>query len=497
MARVLIIGGSVAGLGAALAFARAGHAVCVLERDATPVPESPVEAFEKWDRRGAPQVRHSHAFLARLRNLLRDRLPDVLEGLHEAGAEDLPLERMLPPQLEDRAPRPGDEDLTMLGCRRLTFEWVLRRIASREAGVDFRDGMEVHGLVLGAPQDGTPVVTGVRARHTTDGGEETLEADLVVDAGGRRSKLGSWLEQAGVATVPEETEPCGIFYASRFYRLAPGAEAPQRETAIGADMGYLKYGIFLGDGGIFSVTLAASPDDAPLRGLLRTGPFDTAARAIPATAPWVDPERAEPITEVHGMASLRNTRRWLVRPEDGEPVALGVVAVGDAALHTNPLYGRGCTFALVHACMAADALAAHGADLRALALAFDADTRREIVPWYELACSQDRDAIEVAKRLREGTARLDPKPGSGAVDPKVYMRDLIRRGLLPAIQQDPDVLRAFMRSLNLLDPPADLMKRPDVLQKVLAFYQARHEREEPVLGPGREAMIELLERAAA
>ena len=37
----------------------------------------------------------------------------------------------------------------------------------------------------------------------------------------------------------------------------------------GADMGYLKYGIFLGDGGIFSVTLAASPEDAPLRALLR------------------------------------------------------------------------------------------------------------------------------------------------------------------------------------------------------------------------------------
>jgi hypothetical protein len=31
------------------------------------------------------------------------------------------------------------------------------------------------------------------------------------------------------------------------------------------------------------------------------------------------------------MANLRNTRRWLVA--DGEPLALGVVAIGDALIH--------------------------------------------------------------------------------------------------------------------------------------------------------------------
>ena len=33
-----------------------------------------------WQRKGAPQVRHSHAFLGRLRSLLRDRYPDLLDG---------------------------------------------------------------------------------------------------------------------------------------------------------------------------------------------------------------------------------------------------------------------------------------------------------------------------------------------------------------------------------------------------------------------------------
>src|ERR1700704_6683067 len=125
--RVVVIGAGVAGLGSALALSRQGHEVVVLERDRTPLPHDPDEAFQ-WDRRGAPQVRHSHALLARLRNLLRDRYPDVLEALYAAGVTDWPLTVKPPPTIDDSSPQPGDEDLVMLACRRTTFEWVLRTI---------------------------------------------------------------------------------------------------------------------------------------------------------------------------------------------------------------------------------------------------------------------------------------------------------------------------------------------------------------------------------
>ena len=79
---VIIVGGGVSGLGTALALTRAGHQITVIERDNTPMPDSADEAFE-WDRRGAPQVRHSHAFLARLRNLLLNDYPDVYDYFPE------------------------------------------------------------------------------------------------------------------------------------------------------------------------------------------------------------------------------------------------------------------------------------------------------------------------------------------------------------------------------------------------------------------------------
>lgn len=492
--RVVIVGGGIAGLGAALLLTRAGNAVRVLERDAMARPPSPVEAFEKWRRPGAPQVRHSHAFLARLRNLLRERMPDLLEALHEAGAEDLPLASLLPPELDDRTPRPGDEELTMLGCRRLTFEWVLRRQVEREPGLELVQGAQVTGLVRGErDEEGCPRVAGVLARRE-GAAQELFPADLVVDAAGRRSDLGRWLGAIGAARPAEETQPCGIFYVSRFYRLRPGRTPPQQETALGADLGHLKYGIFHGDGGIFSVTFAASPEDPPLRALLRPAPFAAAAAAVPATAAWVDPSRSEAITDVHGMASLRSTRRRLVR--EGDPVASGVVAIGDAAVHTNPLYGRGCTFALLHACLLADAVTARPEAPLAQALALEEATRREIVPWYEMARRQDREAIRVARARREG--RPDPAPldGQGRVDPRAYMRDLVRHGLVPAVRRDAHVLRAFLRSLNLLDAPQDLMKRPEILQRVLACYRQRGEREETTRGPDRSTLVSLLERAS-
>src|SRR4029077_3442137 len=92
---IVVVGAGVAGLGTALATSRQGHRVTLIERDATPLPPDAKGAFE-WDRRGAPQVRHSHALLARLRNLLRDHYPDVLAALLDAGATEMDFIEMLP-----------------------------------------------------------------------------------------------------------------------------------------------------------------------------------------------------------------------------------------------------------------------------------------------------------------------------------------------------------------------------------------------------------------
>ena len=76
---VVVVGAGIGGLASALALARTGNRVTLIERDDHPMPADPEAAFE-WNRTGAPQVRHPHVFLGLARTILRDRFPDVPAG---------------------------------------------------------------------------------------------------------------------------------------------------------------------------------------------------------------------------------------------------------------------------------------------------------------------------------------------------------------------------------------------------------------------------------
>jgi len=489
---IIVVGGSVTGLGAGLALTADGHRVTIFEGDSAPMPETHLEAFE-WDRRGSPQTRHSHALLARLYMFIRDRAPDLLRKVLACGAEELRFLDRARELFGEFEIDEGDEDIVLLACRRSTFEWVLRRHVLDTGLLEFHDGVRVVGLTsVRDAATGLPRVTGVRIVEA-DGSAREVPGDLVVDASGRRSKLRRWLPEIGTPPVRQDSEPCGIFYTSRFYRLHAGAQPPALDGGVvGADLGYLKVGLFPGDSRIFSLTLAADPDDAVMRRVLHEPGFDAAAAAIPVAASWITPELSEPISTVNGMANLNNTRRFLT--EDGEPIALGVCAIGDALIHSNPIVGRGCSLGWVGAFELAEALREHPGDLRAFALDLDARLEREIVPWYDMQLRQDRDAIEVSEALRRGDDPYRLVREDGSNDPKAFMRAVLREGLLPALREDVVLMRTFMRAGNLLEAPDDVMKRPEVMQRVLASYQKRGEREPVYQGPTRDEMLAILDR---
>jgi 2-polyprenyl-6-methoxyphenol hydroxylase-like FAD-dependent oxidoreductase len=513
-APIVVVGAGVAGLGTALALARAGHRVTLFERDATPLPADPDAAFA-WDRRGAPQVRHSHALLARLRNLLRDRYPDVLDELLAAGATEIRFVDDLPVDIADRDPRPGDDDLVALACRRTTFEWVLRRKVLATDAVTLRDGVTVEGVVAETTPSG-PRVTGVRIRpidRAADVPDEVVPASLVVAALGRRSAVATWLAEHDVHP-DEQVEDTGIIYLSRFYRLHDGAAVPVADGPIGGDLGYLKYAVFQGDNRTLSVTFAVDADDRELRTrLVDPAEFDLAARVLPATRPWADATVTDAITDVHTMGGLINRRITYVDPE-GQPLVLGFHAVGDAHTCTNPLYGRGCSLAMVQADLLADALAEHpGSDpshLVARSVAYEHASDREVRPWYRAAVNQDRlnrqaAAERSAARATEHEPAADAPGSPPSVEPtpgreddadrttREFVQSIMRDGLLPAVRTDATVFRAFVRAFNLLDPPELITTDPDVVNRVLAAYQSRDERPpEAPLGPDRAGLIAAL-----
>ena len=343
-------------------------------------------------------MRQSHAFLARLTNLLRDHYPDVLAELLEVGATEIRFGEDLPPTMVGFVPEPDDADLTMIACRRTTFEWILRRAALAEGNVEVRTGVAVDGL-LAVERRACPGIPHVGGVHCADG--TTIDAELVIVAGGRRSVVPEWLTAIGARAVTETAEDTGIVYHTRFYRLLDGQEAPPRRGPIGGDLGYLKYGVFAGDRRTFSVTLATPVADDELRRLFSDPVvFDLAARELVVAAPWLD-GRAEPITpKVHMMAGLLN--RWRDYVSDGAPVATGFLAVGDALLCTNPLYGRGCSTGFWAAHLMVEAVEAHGDDPLALALAYDAATRQQLLPLVSLDRPPGRGGAPRRRRIAGG-----------------------------------------------------------------------------------------------
>ena len=479
-----VIGSGITGLAAARVLSDRGARVTLLERDAEPEAADPATAFTAWQRKGAPQVRHSHAFLGRLRRLLRERYPDLLDALLAAGAAELDMLSRPPLTLPPLTPEPGDEHLVALGCRRTTFEWVVRRSVLDRPHVQLLPGAQARALV-GADAR----VTGVR--YQRDGVEETLAADLVVDASGRQSKAPEWLTAIGAPPPPEELESSGIVYYTRFYRLRDGATEPPRNQYPGAaDYNWIKYAIFPADAGTFSVTFAVPLAFPRLKVLARPAAFDVMTRALPAIAPWVDPAIAEPIGDpahpVQAMGGLINRlRRFVV---DGAPLAHGFVALGDAAYCTNPLYGRGCAQAFVHADLLGAALDAHPTDLDAALADLDRRARAGIEPFYRASVLADREAV----RKAEGRA---PRTLRG----RLHAR-FIDDGLIIATRADPVVFRAFLRMFNMLETPEQAFGRPAVVLRSLRALlrgRRRNARYQLPPPPDREATIAACEAVVA
>src|SRR6059036_1396770 len=299
----VVLGGGLAGLGAARLLARHFPRVVVLERDRRAETADPEDAFADWERPGVPQFRHSHAFLARLRVVLLAHLPDVLDRLRAAGVRELGIDEVSPPGVT-LAPRADDEDVVLLACRRSTFEWALRASVAGRPGIELREGVLVEGLSGEARDGGRPTVTGVRL---ADG--STIPAAIVVDATGRRSHAPEWLVALGTPAPYERSAETGIFYYTRFYRVRRG-RAPRGTTGLVAgDLGWVKIAIFPSDNDTFSITVGAPVDEPRLKGLSEPARFERFVRAFPAVAPWRTRGTSAPIagatTPVLVMGQLR------------------------------------------------------------------------------------------------------------------------------------------------------------------------------------------------
>jgi 2-polyprenyl-6-methoxyphenol hydroxylase-like FAD-dependent oxidoreductase len=489
---VLIAGSGIAGLGAALAFGGGTRRVTILDRDPPPPEGSAEEAFYNWERRGATQLRHSHAFLGRLTSLIRDRYPDLMKELLAEGTRLFGFEDGLtPPQMSQYAPATGDEDLKLLFSRRTTLELVMRRYAAKLPGITFVNDAGVRGLIARC-DGGRLIVEGLQVER--GGVTEEMRADVVVDATGRNTNFPEWLRAEGL-TVREESSPCGILYYTRHYKLRDGQDEPPRDpkaAAGGADLGYIKFGVFIADNRHFSVTLATPEIETEMRAaVMKPENFDAICLSLPGAARWMNPERSEPVSKVYAMGELHNV--WRHYMKDGEPQMLNFFPLGDAAIRTNPLYGRGCSSGVVEAHLLRGALDATD-DPVARAKIYERELKAHIRPYFDSMVALDLNAIKRAEHERNPHY----KPSLRAKLTKSFTED----GLMPAQRGDVEVSRALSRVFHMLDEPTAFLKRPAIVARILAMWATPTASKKsrglypPKSGPDRAEMLALLKIAA-
>ena len=480
---IAIVGSGICGMCAAISLSADGHQVTVYERDGAPPEGSADEAFFDWQRNGAAQFRHPHAFLGLMCNLIQDNYPELMAEFLDAGARRVDFAEMLPPSLKTRyRPELGDERLWVLMCRRATMETVIRRYVATLRDVRIVNYTRVTGMLCQKGNESLDV-HGLQVARYNGGGDATVPTDIVVDASGRTSKFPRWFRALGHLVVEEKAD-AEIVYYTKHYRLRPGeAEPPRGERPAAGDLGYLKFGVFPGDNGHFAIILCLPVDEHELKKAVRDSViFDRICLSIPGVAPWLADGKSVGTTEPFGIGDIQSVWRHFVA--DGVPLATNFFAVGDAAVRTNPLYGRGCSTGVMHANILAEVIRRH-ADPVARAIAFHAKTEEVLRPIHSASLREDKNGIKRARAARDGK-RLD-KPGSL----KRWFGHAFRDALAAASRKELHVIRGMMRTFHLLEPPGDFLKDSHI-RRTIFRYMLRGRRRNAATrfapGPDRSAM---------
>lgn len=450
----VVLGGSVAGLCAAGALAPHFDEVLVLERD-----ELPTDAEH---RRGVPQSKHPHFLLNSGRRAISDLFPGFEDDLIAAGGLHL-MPSMDAAYLEGAgwAPR-KQSSMTMVYSSRILIERVLRDKVRLLGNISIREGVSVGGLETTSPGTAEGRVTGVTFSSAA-GGEERVDADLVVDALGRGSSVSEWLVAAGWPAPPVQTLDAKVTYTSRWYDLPAPEDRPEswwwqhlvlmptQDKGAHPDEHEYLVNFFPVEGnrviacmGSWGLDMPRSTDDFVASAGRVRAPLFAAAMAA-----------CEPTSEVHLTRSTGN--KWRRYDQLPDP-ALGIVFVGDAICAFNPFYAQGISSAAGSALLLRARLdSATELDGRFFR-GFLAEQRTALtVPW-RMAMARDQ-GYECAT----GTETLPP-----------WRRRILASLTWPAFnlitgaaREDAVVDEHFARVFNLDESLADMMKNPRVLAGLL------------------------------
>jgi 2-polyprenyl-6-methoxyphenol hydroxylase-like FAD-dependent oxidoreductase len=430
--RAVVLGASMAGLLAARVLADAYAQVTVVDRDQLPEGST--------HRRGVPQGHHIHALLARGQQALEELFPGLTAALVAQGVPTGDMLANARVYLSGHRLRQTHTGLVLLCASRPVLEGYVRARVRALPNVAVQDSCDMVGLAV--TPDGRQV-TGARVQRREGGSaEELLGADLVVDATGRGARTPVWLEALGYARPAKDEVRIRLGYASRNYRLPPGALGNDLAVLHGLTPQHPRGGALqVLDGHRLMVTLGGVLGDHP-----PTDPdgFLAFARSLRFPDIYETIADAEPLDDPVAFrfpASVRHRYEHLTRFPDG------LLVLGDAVSSFNPIYGQGITVAA----------------LQALAL------RRHLEPGIQpqprRVFADLARVVHVPWDIAAGGDLVFPGvPGQRPLKVRLISAYLAR--LHAAAAHDATLASAFVRVIGMVAPPQSLLG-PGVALRVL------------------------------
>jgi 2-polyprenyl-6-methoxyphenol hydroxylase-like FAD-dependent oxidoreductase len=425
----VVLGASMAGLLAARVLTEAYHNVTVIDRDVLPQTGA--------HRRGVPHGRHLHALQPRGREVLEELFPGFTADAVQAGAQTGDGLGTLRLVLSGHRLRQVDVDRLGLFVSRPFLEDRVRARVRALRGVTFVEGSDIVDLMT------TPDrrrVTGTTVRGA-DEQPQQITADLVIDATGRGSRTPVWLHEWGYQHPAEDRIDIGLGYATRTFRLRPGATGHDNFIAVGATLDNPRMGA-LGamEHGQHILTLGGILGDYP-----PTDPagFDAFAASLPAPDITEAIEAAEPLDDPVAFrfpASVRHRYERLREFPDG------LLVIGDAISSFNPVYGQGMTVAANQAMALRQLLARTTQPPPRQYFQLIAKT---VDPPWDIAVGADLAFPDV--------------PGTRTIQNRLINAYMPR--LHAAAAHDAALSAAFARVVGLIDRPEGLL-RPDRVLRV-------------------------------
>ncbi|MGP3970989.1 NAD(P)/FAD-dependent oxidoreductase [Streptomyces sp. 6N223] len=328
--RAVVLGGGWAGMLTAHVLARHLESVTVVERDV--LPDGPDH------RKGQPQARHVHVLWSSGAGIVEDLLPGTTERLLEAGARRIGFQSDLVTLTAAGWQHRFPAAAYAIMCTRPLLDFTVREAILAGGRIRVEQGTEVVDLA----GDGSRV-TGVRVRDADGGEPRLLEADLVVDATGRASRLGRWLAALGLPAVQQDVVDAGVGYATRMFKAPEGASGTFPAVMVASDHRTrepARFGVvYPQEGGRWLITLTTTRGvPLPAHEDEFTGFAETLRHPIVRDLIGV----AEPISPISQSHSGANRRLY---PERMATWPEGLLVIGDALAAFNPVYGHGMSAA--------------------------------------------------------------------------------------------------------------------------------------------------------